>query len=273
MWSPPPAFRSPNSAPATPDVDDPETPVDLEDLELFREFARTKRRATRNALVERHMGLAAHIAQRYSRAGRRDEDLRQVAMIGLVKSVDRFDPDYGVAFSSFAGRTIEGELKRHFRDASWTVKVPRRAKELHLLVRNAASEWEKQHGASPTVPQLAAHLDLDRDDVLRGLAASAAATTDTLDGGRPDDVAGDRQAALATDDSAFEHAENAHLIARLMKDLPERQQRILHLRFFEEKSQVEIADEVGVSQMHVSRLLKRSFEEMRELLSEPPSSV
>lgn len=243
---------------------------DLDDLELFREFARTKRRATRNALVERHMGLATHIAQRYARAGRRDEDLRQVAMVGLVKSVDRFDPEYGVAFSSFAGRTIEGELKRHFRDASWTVKVPRRAKELHLLVRNAANEMEKLNGTSPTVAELAERLEIDRDDVLRGLAASAASTVGTLDGGRPDDPSSDREAALASGEDAFEDAENTQLIRRLMKDLPERQRRIVHLRFFEEKSQVEIADEVGVSQMHVSRLLRRSFEQMRELMSDDP---
>lgn len=248
------------------DTSDVEPSDDLDDLELFREFARDKRRTTRNRLVERHMGLATHIARRYARSGRRDDDLRQVAMVGLVKAVDRFDPEYGVAFSSFAGRTIEGELKRHFRDASWTVKVPRRAKELHLLVRNAADELEKTNGISPTVQQLAVHLHLDRDDVLRGLAASAASSVDTIDGGRTDEANTDRQAVLADDDNSFEDAENTHVISRLLHDLPERQRHIVYLRFFEEKSQQEIADEVGVSQMHVSRLLKRSFEQMRELL-------
>ena len=110
---------------------------DLDDLELFREFVRTKRRSVRNQLVERHMGLAAHIARRYSRSGAIDDDLRQVSMVGLVKAVDRFDPEFGAQFSSFAGQTIEGELKRHFRDRTWTVRVPRGAKELHLLVRDA----------------------------------------------------------------------------------------------------------------------------------------
>lgn len=240
----------------------------LDDVELFREFARSKQRRVRNQLVERHMGLATHIAKRYSRAGRRDEDLRQVAMIGLVKAVDRFDPEFGTAFSTFAGRTIEGELKRHFRDASWTVKVPRSAKELHLLVRSAATQLEQRHGASPSVDELARYLEVDRDDVLRGLAASAASLVGTIDGGSDTDAASDRDAALADDDGSFDHADNVHLLSRLVSDLPERQREIIRLRFFEEKSQAEIADLVGVSQMHVSRLLKRSFEAMRGVLDD-----
>jgi len=115
-------------------------PEDLDDLELFYEFASTRQRSIRNRLVERHMGLAAHIAKRFSRPGGTEEDLRQVAMLGLVKAIDRFDPHYGVRFAAFAGSTIEGELKRHFRDHSWTVRVPRSAKDLHLLVRRATDE-------------------------------------------------------------------------------------------------------------------------------------
>jgi RNA polymerase sigma-B factor len=240
--------------------------VDLENLELFREYANTKSRSLRNQIVERHMGLAVHIAQRFARAGRHDDDLRQVAMIGLVKSVDRFDPEYGVAFSSFAGRTIEGELKRHFRDVSWTVKVPRRAKELHLLVRNAARDIEQRTGSSPTVDQLADHLHVERDDVLRGLAASAASSVDTIDRGADEGTAIDRQSRLATDDRSYEDAENTHIVKQLVAGLSDRQRQIIELRFYDSKSQAEIAEEVGVSQMHVSRLLKRSFEQMRELL-------
>ena len=239
-----------------------------DDLDLFRQFAATKQRRLRNQLVERHMGLAAHIAKRYSRAGRRDDDLRQVAMIGLVKAVDRFDPEYGAAFSSFAGRTIEGELKRHFRDASWAVKVPRSAKELHLHVRNAATELEQRNAKSPSVAEIATYLDIERDDVLRGLSASAASSVGTIDGGNDDDdVPTDRQAALAQDDTMFEHTENVQLLTHLVAELPERQQEIIRLRFFEEKSQSEIAERIGVSQMHVSRLLKRSFEQMRDVMT------
>ena len=255
-------------------MSDTDTNTDLDDLELFRQFAATKKRRLRNQLVERHMGLAAHIAKRYSRAGRRDDDLRQVAMIGLVKAVDRFDPEYGAAFSSFAGRTIEGELKRHFRDASWTVKVPRSAKELHLQVRNATTELEQRNGTSPSVDELAEHLQIERGDVLRGLAASAASSVGTIDGGNSDDdMPTDRQAALAEDDGMFEHAENIHLLTRLVAELPDRQQEIIRLRFFQEKSQSEIAELVGVSQMHVSRLLKRSFEQMRDLMTAEQETV
>jgi RNA polymerase sigma-B factor len=238
---------------------------DLDDLEIFREFALTKRRSLRNQIVERHMGLATHISLRFTHSGRSNDDLRQVAMIGLVKSVDRFDPEYGVAFSSFAGQTIEGELKRHFRDASWTIKVPRRAKELHLLVRNAARDLEQRTGTSPTVDQLADYLQIDRDDALRGLAASAASSVDTIDRGTNDNAPFDPQARLATDDRSYEDAENAHVIQQLIVGLSGRQRRIIEMRFYEDKSQTEIAEEVGVSQMHVSRLLKQSLQQMREL--------
>jgi RNA polymerase sigma-B factor len=236
---------------------------DLDDLDLFREFARTGRRATRNQLVERHMGLAVHISKRFARSGARDDDLRQVAMLGLVKAVDRFDPEYGASFTSFAGRTIEGELKRHLRDASWAVKVPRGAKELHLLVRRAASELEQQLGASPSVAQLAEHLGIDRDDVLRGLAASAANTVDTLD--RPADE-GSRPSTpgvLGTEDRGLGDVEDTVVIERLVARLPEREREIVTLRFYEDKTQSEIAEIVGISQMHVSRLLRQSFEQMR----------
>lgn len=242
--------------------------ADLDDLELFREFTTSGSRSLRNQLVERHMGLAAHISQRYGRSGRPDDDLRQVAMVGLVKAVDRFDPEYGASFSAFAGRTIEGELKRHFRDKSWTIKVPRSAKELHLLVRRAASELEQRDGSSPSVDEIAAYLEIDRDDVLRGLAATAASSVGTIDTGMDDDDSGtDRQAALAADDDSFEHSENQQIIADLLTELDPREREIVRLRFFEEKSQQEIADVVGVSQMHVSRLLKRSFEQMREAMT------
>lgn len=244
---------------------------DLEDLELFREFAENRERSTRNALVQRHMGLATHVAARYARSGRHDDDLRQVAMVGLIKAVDRFDPEFGSTFSSFAGRTIEGELKRHFRDKTWAVKVPRSAKELHLLVRNATARLEQLDGRSPNVGRLAEYLEIDRDDVVRGLTVTAASSVSTIDSASSADsgAATDRQAALATTDRSFGDTENDVVVAELMKRLPEREREIVHLRFFENLSQVEIADVVGVSQMHVSRLLRHSFEQMRGLASEP----
>lgn len=253
-------------------MSDASTADDLDDLELFREFVASKSRKLRNQLVERHMGLAAHIANRFRRQGGSDDDLRQVAMVGLVKAVDRFDPEYGAAFSAFAGRTIEGELKRHFRDRSWAVRVPRGAKELHLLVRNGSEELSQRNGRAPTVDEIAAHLQVERDDVLRGLSATAAYNVGTLDGGNDDDAVGDRQRALATVDDGYGHIDDRELVVQLIARLPEREQEIVRLRFYERQSQTEIAEMVGISQMHVSRLLRKSFEQMREWLEDTPGA-
>jgi RNA polymerase sigma-B factor len=248
-----------------------DTSAQDDELALFREFAATRQRSVRNRLVERHMGLAAHIANRYRRANMGDDDLRQVAMVGLVKAVDRFDPDYGGSFSSFAGPTIEGEIKRHFRDRSWVVRVPRSAKELHLQVRRASDELSHEIGRSPSVEEIARHLDIDRDDVLRGVAAGAAYNVGTIDAASADDGSDagmDRQAMLATVEHGFEDTENREVILELLDRLPEREHEIVRLRFYERLSQSEIADIVGISQMHVSRLLRRSFDQMREWLDE-----
>ena len=243
-----------------------------DDLDLFRTYASGRERTVRNRLVERHMGLAIHIANRYRRANMSDDDLRQVAMVGLVKAVDRFDPDFGSPFSAFAGRTIEGELKRHFRDRSWVVRVPRSAKELHLQVRRASDELSQEIGRSPSVDEIAEHLGIDRDDVLRGLSASAAYQVDTLDAGGGEgtsDMATDRQGALATVESGFEDSENRQLLEELLERLPEREREIVRLRFYERMSQSEIGDAMGISQMHVSRLLRQSFDQMREWVTDP----
>ena len=240
---------------------------DLDDLELFFEFASTRHRSIRNRLVERHMGLAAHIAKRFSRPGVADDDLRQVAMLGLVKAVDRFDPEYGVPFAAFAGSTIEGELKRHFRDHTWVVRVPRSAKDLHLLVRRATDELVQSSGRSPSVDEIATHLGLDRDDVLRGLAASSAYHVGTIQPGGNDgdsETPLDRIDALASEETGYEQALDVDLVSRLLAQLPEREQEIVRLRFYEKQSQEQIAAAVGVSQMQVSRLLRSSFEKLRE---------
>ncbi len=245
---------------------------DVDDDTLFRQYAETRDRALRNEIVERHLGLAAHIAMRYTGRSSGDDDLRQVAMLGLVKAVDRFDPDHGAAFSSFAGTTIEGELKRHFRDKTWTVRVPRSAKELHLAVRRATEELSQRLGHSPTVDEIAGHLEIDRDDVFRGLAASAAYSVGTLDGpGADDDFSADRQRALADDEDGYEHSDARAEIVRLLERLPDREREIVTLRFFDELSQAEIAERVGISQMHVSRLLRRSFEQMRQWSGDDPT--
>lgn len=238
-------------------------PTDEEsDDELFRRYRTGRSRALRNLLVERHMGLASHIARRSGR-GRPDDDLRQVAMLGLVKAVDRFDPDRGVAFSAYAGATIEGELKRHFRDRTWAARVPRSAKERHLDIRRATDELSHTLGRSPTIDEIAGHLGLDRDEVVAGVAAGAARAAGSLDTRIDDDAPVDHDPVLATTDEGFTLAEHRDAVARLLDRLPERERRIVELRFFEERSQSDIAERVGISQMHVSRLLRRSFELMR----------
>ena len=240
-----------------------DTPVGrgVEEDALFLEFRRTGSRKLRNELVERHMGLAAHVAQRFGRRGPSDDDLRQVAFLALVKAVDRFEPDRNVAFSTFAGRTIEGEIKRHFRDHTWTVRVPRSAKEVHLRLRRATDELTQQLGRSPTVPELAEHLGIDSDEVVEGIAAGSAYSAASLDAPAGNDGDGARQ--LGADDAGFGHVADVTLVQEMMTRLPEREREIVRLRFYEELSQSEIAERVGISQMHVSRLLRRSFDQMR----------
>lgn len=231
---------------------------------LFEEFRRTGRRRHRNAIVELHLGLASHIAARMSGGRRRDPDVEQVAMLALVKAVDRFDPSFEVPFAAFASRTIEGEIKRYFRDATWALKVPRGAKDLHLVVRNGTEELSKRLGRSPTVDELAVHLQLDRSDVVTGLAAGEGRNTTTFD--RPtndDDNDPDRSRALGRVDRSFADIDDQSAVQSLLAGLPERERRIVELRFYEDLTQSEIADRMGMSQMHVSRLLRRAFDQMR----------
>jgi len=242
--------------------------------ELFDEFVRTGKRRTRNRIVEEHMGLAIHIAKRYSARAGRDDDIEQVAMVALVKAVDRFDPSVGVPFASFAGRTIEGEIKRHFRDATWSVKVPRGAKELHLAVRRGSDELSARLGRSPTVPEVAAHLRVSDDDVITGLSVSEARRVESIDPPTGDDgVTSERQRAASVTDVRFVDVENRTVVEQLIETLPEREREIVRLRFYEEMSQVDIAAVVGVSQMHVSRLLRRAFVQLREAYGDQESDV
>lgn len=242
-----------------------ERPPDEEIRARFEEFARTRSRRLRNRLVEQHMGLAIHFVRRYARRGAPDDDLRQVAMMALVKAVDRFDPDKGFAFSTFAGRTIEGELKRHFRDTGWVARVPRSMQELHLGVRRAGEELAHELGRSPTPREVAEHLDIDVDDVVAALAASKIQSSAPLDTPGGDDApATDRRRALASVEPGFDAAENRMTVQDLLETLEPREREIVALRFFENLTQSEIAQRTGISQMHVSRLLRRSFAEMRE---------
>jgi RNA polymerase sigma-B factor len=233
---------------------------------LFEEYARIGSVEVRNRLVESHAPLAEYFARRYRRPGN-EEDVRQVAHLALVKAVDRFDPEVGVRFSTFAGRTIDGELKRHFRDRGWAVRVPRRLQEASLELRNLGEELTATHGRAPTIDELAEASGYDVDEVLEALDVQSASRATSID--RPSG-AGDGSltlaATLGSADRRFDRAEAALAVEALLDTLPERERRILELRFFGEMSQQQIADEIGISQMHVSRLLRRSLEALRSHL-------
>lgn len=226
-----------------------------------------ERSKIRDRLVEMHLPLVEHLARRFRNRGEPLDDLTQVATIGLIKSVDRFDPERGVEFSTYATPTVVGEIKRHFRDKGWAVRVPRRLQELRLSLTTATSELSQRHGRSPTVAELAEHLNLSEEEVLEGLESANAYSTLSLD--VPE--AGDDEApavadSLGSEDDALEGVEYRESLKPLLEQLPPREKKILLLRFFGNMTQSQIADEVGISQMHVSRLLARTLAQLRERL-------
>ena len=233
---------------------------------LFAELAATGSIEARNELVESFAPLAEYFANRYRREAADHQDIRQVAQLALVRAVDRFDPEVGVAFSTFAGRTIDGELKRHFRDRSWAVRVPRSLQEAAIQVRRTANELAVELGRAATVDDLVERTGLDAETVIQALDVRVSARqARSLD--QP--VGGDADGAIVSDtigqrDPSFEQTDVKLAIRGLIEDLPERERRIVELRFYDELTQQEIADRLGISQMHVSRLLRRTLEAMRE---------
>lgn len=228
----------------------------------FREYRRTGDVRLRNALVEESIGFADYLARRFSHRGEPLDDLRQVALIGLVKAVERFDPDRGVAFTTFAVPTITGEIKRHFRDRTWAVRVPRNLQELVLEIERARGELGHELGRSPTIEEIATHLDVTSEDILEGLEAGDMYRTGSLD--TPSSADSTRTLGDAVPSPTDEHAlaDDRVLVRKLLAELPQRERRIVYLRYFETLTQGEIAERVGVSQMHVSRLLAKSLEQL-----------
>ncbi|WP_370264664.1 SigB/SigF/SigG family RNA polymerase sigma factor [Streptomyces sp. V4I8] len=220
----------------------------------------------RNRLVRMHLPLVEHLARRFRNRGEPLDDLTQVATIGLIKSVDRFDPERGVEFSTYATPTVVGEIKRHFRDKGWAVRVPRRLQELRLALTTATAELSQQHGRSPTVHELAEKLAISEEEVLEGLESANAYSTLSLDVPDTDDESPAVADTLGAEDEALEGVEYRESLKPLLEDLPPREKRILLLRFFGNMTQSQIAQEVGISQMHVSRLLARTLAQLREKL-------
>ncbi|MER5729723.1 RNA polymerase sigma factor SigF [Streptomyces sp. NPDC002138] len=225
-----------------------------------------ERAELRNRLVRMHLPLVEHLARRFRNRGEPLDDLTQVATIGLIKSVDRFDPERGVEFSTYATPTVVGEIKRHFRDKGWAVRVPRRLQELRLALTTATAELSQQHQRSPTVHELAERLGISEEDVLEGLESANAYSTLSLDVPDTDDESPAVADTLGSEDEALEGVEYRESLKPLLEGLPPREKRILLLRFFGNMTQSQIAQEVGISQMHVSRLLARTLAQLREKL-------
>jgi RNA polymerase sigma-B factor len=233
----------------------------------FVEYRRTGERRLRNELIEAHKSLASHLARRFANRGEPFDDLLQVAYLGMLKAVERFDPDRNLEFSTFATATVEGELKRHFRDKTWSVRVPRRPQELHLRLGNVINDLSQRLNRPPRVPEVAADLGVTEEEVLEAMEVGGAYRSSSLDA-RPADGSDSTtlERRLGSDDHGFDLAEHRVLLERVLADLPERERRIVELRFFEDMTQTEIAQEVGISQMHVSRLLTRTLIHLRDRL-------
>ncbi|MFN6545534.1 RNA polymerase sigma factor SigF [Mycolicibacterium nivoides] len=240
--------------------------------DMFRELAGLSEHSSayerqRERIVQRCLPLADHIARRFDGRGEPREDLIQVARVGLVNAVNRFDVETGSDFVSFAVPTIMGEVRRHFRDNSWSVKVPRRLKELHLRLGAATAELSQRLGRAPTASELAVELEMDREEVIEGLVAGSSYNTLSIDSGG----GGDEEAPAIVDtlgdvDDGLDQIENRETLRPLLAQLPERERTVLVLRFFESMTQTQIAERVGVSQMHVSRLLAKSLARLRDQL-------
>jgi len=242
-----------------------------EDRRLLERYHRDGDTAAREALVTRFLPLARQLARRYQRGGEQLDDLVQVASLGLLKAIDRFDPARETAFSSFAVPTILGELKRHFRDKGWSVRVPRDLQELAVKVEKVGEEMGRELGRAPTPTELAERTGTTLEQVLEAREASAAYRAVSLDRPRTDeDEEGESYAdAVGAEDPGYRVAEDAATIERLMRVLSDREREVLRLRFEEDLTQSEIGDRVGVSQMHVSRLIRQSVARLREAADEP----
>ena len=224
---------------------------------MFAEYARTKDPELRGSLIEAHVGLALSLANKFASRNESPEDLHQAALLGLLHAVDRYDPTRGVQFTTFAWATISGELKRHFRDRTWGVRVPRRVQEHFLVTAEAIDALTVDSGRAPTVREIAERTGLSEEEVIEALDVRNAHRLTSLDAPVRDEEDGIRE--IADVEGGFVRAEQRADLERLVEKLPVREREILQLRFADELTQAEIADRIGVSQMHVSRILSRSL--------------
>jgi RNA polymerase sigma-B factor len=239
----------------------------LEDRRLLVRYHESGDADAREELVKRFLPLARQLARRYQRTNEPLDDLMQVASVGLVKAIDRFDPERGTAFSTFAVPTILGELKRYFRDAGWAAHVPRGMQERAMRLEQAVEALHRRLGRSPSTKEVAAELRQTEEEVLETLEAQSAYDAVSLEQQRSDDSQGGDTYAdtLATEEENYELVEYEATIAPALKALSPRDRMILHLRFSQDMTQSEIATRIGVSQMHVSRLIRQALTRLREV--------
>ena len=226
--------------------------------ELFREYRRTHDRALRNRLVEQNIDLAYNLARRFANRSEALDDLQQVAVLGMLKAVERFDPDQGTPFAAFAIPTVIGELRRHFRDRGWVVRVPRRVQDLHQQMGALVTELSQKLRRLPTAAEIAELAGVLEEDVLEAMDAGNRYRPVSLDAGESRPLASTESLGVA--DGELQSVEDRATLIELLDQLPPREQRVVYLRYFEDMTQSEIAREIGVSQMHVSRLLTRSLD-------------
>ena len=236
----------------------------LSDLDDAALFGRLPDEGAREALVVRHRPLALYLARKFIGRGESLEDLEQVATLALLKAIDRLDLSRDVRFSTFATITVIGELKRHLRDRGWAVRVPRPIQELAVRITRVMGTLTQKLARAPTVREIADHVGASEEHVLEALDASRAYTADSLDAPTGADDRYSPVETLAVHDDRFENLDSWQSVAPLLRELPERERTILYMRFFEEKTQTEIAEELGISQMHVSRLLARTLSGLRQ---------
>jgi RNA polymerase sigma-B factor len=246
----------------------------IRSAELFAEMngdgsAPAVRTHARDELVHLHLPLVEHCARRFRNRGEPFEDLVQVGTIGLLKSIDRFDSDRGVEFSTYATPTIIGEIKRYFRDKGWAIRVPRRRQELRMQIGAATAELTQSLGRSPTPRELAETIGCSIEEIIEGIDSSNAYSTLSLDASDDSEEGGNTMLdAIGIEDENLEHVEIRESLKPLLDALEPREKKILLLRFFKNRTQTQIAEEIGVSQMHVSRLLTRTLGQLRDSLEQ-----
>jgi RNA polymerase sigma-B factor len=237
------------------------------DRELLRRYHEQGDVSAREQLVERHLPLVRSLARRYAGRGESLEDIEQVGAIGLIKAIDRYELARDVALTTYATPNVVGEIKRHFRDRGWTIRIPRALQELNVKMSGAVERLTVSLGRSPTISELATELDATPEQVLEAVEAGSAYSPVSLSAspGTEDDL--DLMEVIGEEDSGFARTDDRASLEPALGELPERERRILRMRFEEGLTQTQIAERVGLSQMHVSRLIRRSLEDMRESLA------